>query len=150
MAETCIANPRWPRSGASAAIFRGRDVLLIQRGKGVLQGLWSLPGGHIEPGELARAAAVREVQEETAVQAALEGLLDVHEVLRRDDSGRISAHYILLVFFGRWLSGEPVARSDAADARFVPFDALDALPMTDGAAGFVRQAWERLAKQGPR
>jgi ADP-ribose pyrophosphatase YjhB (NUDIX family) len=150
MAEPCIANPRWPRSGASAAIFRGRDVLLIQRGEGALQGLWSLPGGHIEPGELAHAAALREVQEETAVEAALEGLLDIHEVMRHDESGNILAHYILLVFFGRWLSGEPVARSDAAAARFVPIEALDALPMTDGAAGFIQQAWDRLAENGTR
>ena len=41
--------PEWPRCAASAAIFRGSMVLLVQRGKGALKGLWSLPGGHIEP-----------------------------------------------------------------------------------------------------
>jgi 8-oxo-dGTP diphosphatase len=145
MAETCTANSPWPRSGASAAIFRGRDVLLIQRGKGALRGLWSLPGGHIEPGEAARAAALREIQEETAVEAALVGLLDIHEVLRHDEGGKLLAHYILIVFFGHWLSGEPTAASDAAAARFVPLDALDALPTTDGAPAFIRRAWEKLA-----
>ena len=50
----------WPRCAASAAIFRGSTVLLVQRSKGALRGLWSLPGGHIEAGETARAAAVRE------------------------------------------------------------------------------------------
>ena len=57
-----MSDPVFPRGAASAAIFRGDDVLLIQRGKGALKGCWSLPGGHIEPGEPARDAALREVR----------------------------------------------------------------------------------------
>jgi len=134
----------WPRCGASAAIFRGTEVLLVERGKGPLRGLWSLPGGHIEPGEAARAAALREVREETGVEADIAGLLDIHEVLRHDDGGRLTAHYLLIVFFGRWLGGEPAAGDDAAAARFVPVEALGTLPLTDGAASFIHRALERL------
>jgi 8-oxo-dGTP diphosphatase len=139
-----MSNSPWPRCGASAAIFRGGEVLLIERGKGPLRGLWSLPGGHIEPGEAARAAALREVREETGVEADIAGLLDIHEVLRHDDGGRLAAHYLIVVFFGRWISGEPVPRDDAAAARFVPVEALGALPLTDGAASFIHRALERL------
>ena len=58
-AEETGRAPQWPRAAASAAIFRGQEVLLVRRGKGgPLAGLWSLPGGHIEPGEPARAAAL--------------------------------------------------------------------------------------------
>ena len=60
MPKTPTSAP-WPRCGASAAIFRGAEVLLVQRGKGALSGLWSLPGGHIEPGERTQDAALREV-----------------------------------------------------------------------------------------
>jgi 8-oxo-dGTP diphosphatase len=123
-------------------------VLLVQRAKGELQGLWSLPGGHIEPGEPARMAALREVREETGVEAELAGLLDIHEIVRRDAAGLLRAHYVLVVWYGRWLGGAPVAASDAAAARFVPLDALDALPMTEAAPGFVRRAWDLL--QGAR
>ena len=63
--QTDGLEPRWPRSGTSAAVFRGDEVLLIERAKGALKGQWSLPGGHIEAGETARAAARREVREET-------------------------------------------------------------------------------------
>jgi 8-oxo-dGTP pyrophosphatase MutT (NUDIX family) len=35
--------------------------------------VWIFPKGHIEPGETAEAAALREVQEETGVQGALLG-----------------------------------------------------------------------------
>jgi 8-oxo-dGTP diphosphatase len=131
----------WPRGAASAAIFRGPEVLLIERGKaGPLRGLWSLPGGRIEPGERVRAAALREVQEETGVIAELAGLVDVHEVFRHSESGKLMSHYLLAVFYGRWVSGEPVAGDDAAAARFVPVDAIDQLQMTDRTPDFVRKA----------
>lgn len=135
--------PRWPRCGASAVIFRGSDVLLVERGKGALRGLWSLPGGHIEPGETAHDAARREVLEETGVQAELAGLLDIHEVMRHDAAGQLAAHYLIVVFCGRWIDGEPVAGDDAAAARFVPVEAIGELPLTDGASAFIREAWLR-------
>lgn len=135
-------SPAWPRCGASAVIFRRRQVLLVERATGPLRGLWSLPGGHIEAGELACAAALREVREETGVTADIAGLLDVHEVIRRGASGRLLAHYLLVVWYGRWVAGEPAAAGDAAAARFVALDAIDGLPMTEGAPGLVRRAWK--------
>lgn len=147
---TTMSDPPWPRCGASAAIFRNGEVLLVERGKGPLRGLWSLPGGHIEPGEAARDAALREVQEETGVEAEIEGLIDIHEVLRRGEDGRIAAHYLLTVFFGRWLGGEPVAQGDAAAARFVPVTAIEALPLTDRAASFIHRGAELRRAAGRR
>jgi 8-oxo-dGTP diphosphatase len=133
--------PVWPRGAASAAIFRRREVLLIQRGKeGPFRGLWSLPGGRIEPGEAARVAALREVHEETAVVAELAGVLDIHDVIRRDAAGALASHYVLAVFYGRWISGEPVAGDDAMAASFVALDAIHELHMTDGSADLVRRA----------
>lgn len=140
--ESPMPELHWPRCGASAVIFRGTDVLLVERGKGLLRGQWSLPGGHIEPGETARAAALREVREETGVEAEIAGLLDVHEVVRQDE-GRVTAHYLLVVFFGRWIAGEPAPDSDAVAARFVPVDALGSLPLTEGAASFIHRALEQ-------
>ena len=45
---------------------RGR-LLLIRRGHDPHRGLWSLPGGRIEPGESPEEAVVREVREETGL-----------------------------------------------------------------------------------
>lgn len=132
--------PAWPRCGASAAIFRRGEVLLVERASGPLQGLWSLPGGHIEAGEPARAAALREIGEETGIVAEIAGLLDVHEVIRRGAEGRLLAHYLLVVWYGRWVVGEPAAGGDAAAARFVALDAIDRLPMTDGGPDLIRRA----------
>ena len=71
----------WPKCAASIAVFRGNEVLLVERAKPPRAGLWSLPGGHIEPGETASAAAAREVLEETGIAATIAGLLDVQDVL---------------------------------------------------------------------
>ena len=46
-----------------------REYLLVEaRGS---RGEWVLPKGHIEPGETAEAAAVREVEEEAGVRATI-------------------------------------------------------------------------------
>jgi len=138
------AAPGWPRCAASAAIFRGDAVLLVERGQGALEGFWSLPGGHIEPGERARAAALREVREETGVEAELLGLVDLHEVLSHDHAGALAAHYLIVVFYGRWLAGEPAAAGDAAQARFVAIAEAGAYRLTDQALVFVQRAWATL------
>jgi 8-oxo-dGTP diphosphatase len=135
----------WPRCAVSAAIFRGEDVLLIERGKGTLQGYWSLPGGHIEAGETVRAAALREVREETGVAGELLGLVDVHEVIRHGPGDVLAAHYLIAVFWGRWLAGEPLAGSDAAAARFVTLADLPSYRLTDGAIGFISRAAQLAA-----
>jgi 8-oxo-dGTP diphosphatase len=137
-----MSNSAWPRCGASAVIFRGPDVLLVERGKPPLIGLWSLPGGHIEAGERARAAALREVREETGAEAEIGALLDIHEVIRRDERGALAAHYLLAVFLGRWVSGEPKAGDDVTAARFVAIDTVASLPLTDGALSFIHRAAE--------
>lgn len=136
--------PHWPRCGASAAIFRNGEVLLIQRAKGAFTGLWSLPGGHIEPGEPAREAARREVREETAIEAVIEGVLDVHDVIMRGAAGGLQTHYVIAVYWGRWLAGEPVAQSDSRASQFFPLAALADLPMTAGSRELIARA-ARLA-----
>ena len=113
----------WPRCGASAAILRGSEILLMQRSKGAFTGLWSLPGGHIEPGETALDAARREVREETLVEAQILGLIDVHDIIARRPDGSFASHYLLAVYHGRWLTGEPKAASDSLASRFFQLDA---------------------------
>ena len=134
----------WPRAAASAIIFRGSSVLMIERGKGAMRGLWSFPGGHIEPGERARDAAAREVLEETGITADIAGLLDVHDVILRGADGVVTAHYVIAVHYGRHLQGEPVAASDAAAARFIPIAEVGRLKTTTGAGELIRRAWASI------
>lgn len=134
----------WPRAAASAAVFRGAEVLIIQRGKGAASGRWSLPGGHVEPGETAAAAAAREVMEETAVAVRLHGLLDLHDVISYDADGSLRAHYLLAVYFGTAMAGEPVAATDAAAARFVPLTELAGYDLTESAIRFIDEGYKRF------
>ncbi len=48
-------------------VFRGDEVLLIEKKRGLGQGLVNAPGGRLDPGESPREAAIREVQEELCV-----------------------------------------------------------------------------------
>jgi len=61
---------------ASVALVRKTDLLLIQRNRAPSEGLWTLPGGRLEPGETAEACATRELREELRLEVfALRPLL---------------------------------------------------------------------------
>ena len=90
----------WPRCAASAAVFRGEQVLLIERGKGTLQGFLEPAGRAIEAGEAARAAAVREVREETGVAAELSVSSTSTRSIRHRREGALAAHNLIAVFWG--------------------------------------------------
>ena len=99
-------------TGVHVVLERDGKLLLMRRaGTGFFDGLYSLPGGHVEEGESVRDAAVREVREELGVAltaAALEWLGVVH---RRSDTNRID-------FFMRASSwaGEPrICEQDKCD-----------------------------------
>jgi 8-oxo-dGTP diphosphatase len=138
----------WPKAAASAAIFRNGEVLIAERGKGSLRGRWSLPGGHIEPGERASEAARREVREETGIDAAILGLVDVHDVILDRPDGGLAAHYVIAVYYGHWIAGEPVAAADCADARFVALDSLGEYALTPGAAEIIVRASRLIESAG--
>lgn len=135
------ASPRsavpWPRAAASAAVFRGDEVLIGRRGKSPRKDVWSLPGGHIEPGETAAEAARREVLEETGVTAEILGLVDINDVVVRGADGELTAHYLLVIHFGRWLSGTPCAADDGVEARFVSVGDVPTYKTTDRLVQFI-------------
>src|SRR3954469_11079883 len=61
-------------AGAVVRDAAGR-LLLVRRGREPSIGLWSLPGGRVEPGETAEQAAAREVLEETGLDVKVGSLL---------------------------------------------------------------------------
>jgi 8-oxo-dGTP diphosphatase len=130
----------WPKCAASIAVIKGDTVLLVERTKPPRAGFWSLPGGHIEAGETASAAALRELQEETGVTAELVGLVDCLDIFSRDDAGALTAHFLLAVYCGRWVSGAPVAASDSRAAQFVALHELAEFHLTPGTDTIIRRA----------
>ncbi|MEO1659950.1 MAG: NUDIX hydrolase [Pseudomonadota bacterium] len=134
-----------PVPAVGIVCFRGEEVLLIRRGTPPRQGQWSLPGGRVEPGESVRAAALRELKEETDVEADLVGLIDVVDAIFENKAGDlITRHYVLIDFVAHWISGTPVAGDDAADARFFHLSDIASLQMWDETLRVIDAAAARL------
>lgn len=103
-------------------------LLLVQRANPPAQGLWSLPGGRVEPGEPAQEAVRREVREETGLE--IEILREVGTVER---SAPMGGTYVIRDFLARPAGVLRLqAGDDAADAAFVDVGHLDALPLSEG------------------
>jgi len=104
----------------------GRHVLLIQRGWPPYEGAWALPGGHVDRGETSRAAAARELLEETGILLATAELTQIGtwDQPDRDPRGR----YITIAYLAVVPTGTPViAGDDARAARWWPTDKLPPL-----------------------
>jgi 8-oxo-dGTP diphosphatase len=56
-----------PEVCVGAVVIHEGRLLLVQRGRGAGQGLWSIPGGRVEGGERMTDAVAREVMEETGL-----------------------------------------------------------------------------------
>lgn len=138
--------PGRPTPAVGTVCFRGADALLIRRGTPPLAGDWSIPGGRIEFGERAEAAALRELKEETGVTARLVGLADVVDAIftaRR--TGEVTRHYVLFDFAAVWLSGDPVAGDDASHAEWISPERLAALPLWDETRRVIEKARQMVA-----
>ena len=116
------------------------EVLLIRRGTPPRLGEWSIPGGRIEWGERAEAAALRELEEETGVEGEILGLLDVVDGLFGE------RHYVLVDYAVRWTSGEPRAGDDATEAAFWPAEEAIRLVDWSETERIIALAAERFGK----
>lgn len=111
-------------AGAVVRDERGR-LLVVRRGQQPGEGLWSLPGGRVEPGETPAVAARREVQEETGLVVEVGALLG-----RTDIPGPCGATYRVEDFAGTAVGGELAAGTDASAVRWVTVSELRQMACT--------------------
>ncbi len=125
-----------PVAGVSALVVRDGKVLLVKRVNPPV-GLWSLPGGHVELGETLRAAVLRELAEETGIEAEIAGLIDCIDIINRSRGGELENHYVISIFGARWTGGEAIAGDDASAIMWAAPDDLAGLAMTPGTADLI-------------
>jgi 8-oxo-dGTP diphosphatase len=93
--------PPAPKLVVGAAIVRQGRLLATRRvGPGRLAGGWELPGGKVEPGELAEEACAREVWEELSCE--------IKPVRRLPGEQPLDAGFVLHVYEADLVAGEPV------------------------------------------
>jgi 8-oxo-dGTP diphosphatase len=129
-------------------------MLMILRGHNPGKGLWSIPGGRIEPGESDEQAVVREVREETGLDVTCGRLLGTLErpgladatIVIRDYEAFLTAATAATAATAS-TAATPIAGDDAADAAWMPLSdvvALDARrQLTPGLLTALR-SWQAL------
>ncbi len=113
-----------PVVAVGAIVVHDDALLMVQRAREPGLGLWSIPGGRVEPHELLADAVAREVKEETGLEVEVGALAGILEVPG-------TPHYVILDHLAE-VTGDTTltAGDDAADARWVPLDEVASLSCT--------------------
>jgi mutator protein MutT len=121
-------------NAASVALIDRDKVLLIQRARKPYFGMWSLPGGRLEPGETAEQAAEREILEEVGLR-----VWRLHPLRRMFLA---EGKFVLQVFATEAFEGEITVAADEITAhRWVRLDEIGLMHTTPDLAEVVAGAF---------
>ncbi|HHY58512.1 MAG TPA: NUDIX hydrolase [Chloroflexi bacterium] len=115
-----------PKVAVVALVEANARVLLIRRAVNPGRGLWALPGGYMDAGELPDAALRREVLEEAGIEIVVGELLEIFPMVNGD--GRTPGIVLAFHAHPRDPLAAPIAHDDAeAVAWFSAAEAPSAL-----------------------
>ena len=140
--------PAAPVPAVGALVVHDGAVLMVRRGQAPSRGVWAVPGGRVELGETLAAATEREVREETGIEVRAGEPVWSFDSVVRDDDGRIAYHYVIVDLLADYVSGEPRARDDALEARWVRPEGLSALLVSKPTLELLDRIGFRPARPG--
>lgn len=109
--------------GSLCYLVKAGRVLLIQRRRPPHIGLWSPPGGKLNPCESPQECVLREYAEETGLTLHQPQLRAVTTVLHAG----LAMHWLLFIYMATAASGD-LKPSEEGDIRWIPLDTLDQHP----------------------
>lgn len=138
---------KWTRVASYGLIVKDDKILLCRLSsieKHV--GKWTLPGGGLDFGEHPVDGAIREIREETGLDARIGGLAGIDSITSEFDSGMM--HSIRILYYAEVADGELCMEEDGSTdicEWFTQQEAL-ALPLVDLAQLGVKMAFDQAAR----
>lgn len=124
-----------PELTVGAVVVDDGRLLMVRRDHAPAAGSWSIPGGHVEPGETLAEAVTRELREETGLDGVCGPLVGWIELVPETTG---DPHLVILDFeVSLFDAGEPVAASDAREARWVHLGDVAEMRLAPGLAEFL-------------
>ena len=122
--------PKAPLIGVGAVAVQNGKILLVKRAFDPGAGKWSVPGGLVELGEKLSDACAREAEEETGLKVQVLELINVFDLVDRDESGRVKYHYVLVEFLVKPTGGELKPNQEVTELKWITREEMKSLDMT--------------------
>lgn len=138
--KTSREYPSLPLVGVGVVTISKGKVLLVKRAFDPGAGKWSIPGGLVEVGEKLSEAGKRETEEETGVKVEILELINVFDMIDRDESGKVKYHYVLVDFLAKPVGGEERLSDEVLEIMWADWQTAKTMDLTRTA----RKAFEEL------
>tara|TARA_Y100000766_G_scaffold516_1_gene367 strand:+ start:143 stop:631 length:489 start_codon:yes stop_codon:yes gene_type:complete len=108
--------------GVAALVSLNNKVLLVQEAQGSFKGKWGLPKGFVDPGELPRDAALRELKEECGLDGRVIGLNSMREKI-------LNGHPAIFIVYDIEVNPDQIAKpcSEISQVKYIDKSELSSL-----------------------
>lgn len=122
--------PAAPLVGVGAVAIKNGKILMVKRAFEPGAGKWSVPGGLVELGEKLSEACAREMEEETGIECEVLELINVFDMIDRDESGKVAYHYVLADFLVKPTGGSERPNAEVTEMKWVTREEARAMDLT--------------------